>query len=163
YLLPIVRATDVEDTLDPFTSQPTAVLALADYEGIDLPDEACRLMVLDGVPLGADAQERFLAFSLGARRGLQERMHTPLVQGAGRATRNARDFAAVVVLGSELVAFCGRTDAQQATHPEVRAELEFGLTNSEGQPAARLLENLEKFLTQDQAWTEMAEPGIAQL
>ena len=161
---PVVRAADVEDTLDPFTMQPAAVLALANrYDGIDLPDDACRLVVLDGLPLGADAQERFLAFSLGARRVLQERMRTRLVQGAGRATRNARDFAAVVVLGSELVAFCGRTDAQRATHPEVRAELEFGLSNSEGQPAARLLENLEHFLAQDEAWTGMAEPGIAQL
>ena len=48
-----VTASDVETTLVPFTSEPNAVLALANrYDGIDLPDEHCRLIVLAGLPGG---------------------------------------------------------------------------------------------------------------
>lgn len=162
--VPVVTAAQINDSLDAFTSPESAVLALANrYDGIDLPDNACRLIVMAGLPIGADPHERFLAFTLGAKRVLQERMRTRLVQGSGRATRNANDWAAVIVLGHDLVSFAGMKDAQAATHPEVRAELEFGIANSQGQPASKLTENLAHFLAQDQTWRELAEPGIAGL
>ena len=162
--VPIVTARDIGESLDAFTSPESAVLALANrYDGIDLPDRACRLIVIAGLPIGADPHERFLAFTLGAKRVLQERMRTRLVQGSGRATRNANDWAAVIVLGHDLVSFAGMKDAQAATHPEVRAELEFGIANSQGQPASQLAENLSHFLAQDDLWRNAAEPGIAGL
>lgn len=159
----VVRASDISESLEPFTAAAgEAVLALANrYDGIDLPDDVCRLIVLDGLPIGADPHERFLAFTLGAKRVVQERMRTRLVQGAGRATRNANDFAAVIVLGNELVSFCGAKDAQAASHPEVRAELEFGILNSLGRGADVVLENFGHFLAQDDAWTDQAEPWLA--
>jgi len=160
-----VRAAAITESLSAFTEADHAVLALANrYDGIDLPDDACRLIVLDGLPVGADAHERFLAFTLGAKRVLQERMRTRLVQGAGRATRNANDWAVVVVVGRDLVAFTGMRDAQAATHPEVRAELEFGIDNSQGRPLADVLANLAHFLPQpDPTWRSVAEPAIAAL
>jgi hypothetical protein len=161
----LVRAGDIATSLTPFTDAGNdAVLALANrYDGIDLPDDDCRLIVLDGLPIGADPHERFLAFTLGAKRVVQERMRTRLVQGAGRATRNANDYSAVIVLGHELVSFCATADAQTGTHPEVRAELEFGIVNSAGRPSELMRENLEHFFGQDSVWTDLAEPGIANL
>jgi hypothetical protein len=162
--VPVVDANDIGDSLAPFTAQNPSVLALANrYDGIDLPDAACRLIVMAGLPIGADAHERFLAFTLGAKRVLQERMRTRLVQGSGRATRNANDWAAVIILGRELVSFAAMSDAQAATHPEVRAELEFGIANSQGQDAATLHRNLTHFLAQDETWRNNAEPAISAL
>jgi hypothetical protein len=160
-----IRAPAITESLRAFTEADHAVLALANrYDGIDLPDDACRLIVLDGLPVGADAHERFLAFTLGAKRVLQERMRTRLVQGAGRATRNANDWAVVVVVGRDLVAFTGMRDAQAATHPEVRAELEFGIDNSQGRSVDDVLANLAHFLPQpDATWRGVAEPAIAAL
>ncbi len=161
----VIRAGDIGASLTPYTDAgDNAVLALANrYDGIDLPDDDCRLIVLDGLPIGADPHERFMAFTLGARRVVQERMRTRLVQGAGRATRNPNDYAAVLALGHELVSFCGAADAQTGTHPEVRAELEFGIVNSAGRSSELMRENLEHFFAQDDVWTDTAEPGIANL
>jgi hypothetical protein len=36
----------------------------AQYDGIDLPGDACRVLVLDGIPLGSFAIERFIDQSL---------------------------------------------------------------------------------------------------
>ena len=132
-----LSAKDVETSLVPFTSEPNAVLGLANrYDGIDLPDEDCRLIVLAGLPVGADPQEQFYTTLLGAKRVLQERTRTRFAQGAGRATRNATDRAVVVVLGQPLISFAGDRDVQEGTHPEIRAELEFGIRNSGRRAAA---------------------------
>jgi hypothetical protein len=157
-------ASDVETSLSPFTTDPRAVLGLANrYDGIDLPDDHCRLIVLAGLPVGADPQEKFFTTLLGAKRVLQERTRTRFVQGAGRATRNANDLAVVVVLGQPLIAFAGDRNAQQGTHPEIRAELEIGLKNSSRRPAADVAAAIRQFLAQDPDWNEHVEPEIRTL
>ena len=157
-------ATDVETTLVPFTSEPHAVLGLANrYDGIDLPDEDCRLIVLAGLPVGADPQEKFYTTLLGAKRVLQERTRTRFAQGAGRATRNTNDRAVVVVLGQPLIAFAGDRDVQEGTHPEIRAELEIGIRNSSRRPAADVATAIRQFLDQDPAWNTHIEPEIRTL
>lgn len=100
----VLKADDVEDDLKTFTRQDAAVLVLSNrYDGIDLPDDACRLVVLAGLPAKGDLQERFLHESLGAVEVLQERIRARIVQGAGRATRNAGVYAAVLLLGDDLM------------------------------------------------------------
>lgn len=159
-----VTASDVETTLVPFTSEPNAVLALANrYDGIDLPDEHCRLIVLAGLPVGADPQEKFYTTLLGAKRVLQERTRTRFAQGAGRATRNANDRAVVVVLGQPLIAFAGDRQVQEGTHPEIRAELEIGIRNSGRRSAADVETAIRQFLDQDPAWNTLIEPEIRTL
>jgi hypothetical protein len=128
----VLHAEDVQDGLDAFTSQPRAALLLANrYDGIDLPGEDCRLVVLTGLPANTHLQERFLLETVGARRILSERIRTRLVQGAGRATRGSRDFAAILIRGASLTDFCSREEEIEAMPPQVQAELRFGLDNSE--------------------------------
>jgi hypothetical protein len=159
-----LSAKNVETSLSPFTGTPNAVLGLANrYDGIDLPDEDCRLIVLAGLPVGADPQERFYTTMLGAKRVLQERTRTRFAQGAGRATRNATDRAVVVVLGQPLISFTADRDVQKGTHPEIRAELDFGLRNSSRRDAADVLTAIRQFIAGDPEWTTYVEPEIRSL
>ena len=149
----VLDADDVEESLDPFTSHPRAALLLANrYDGIDLPGDDCRLVVLTGLPANTHLQERFLMETVGARRILSERIRTRLVQGAGRATRGSRDFAAVIVRGERLTDFCSREEEIEAMPPQVQAELRFGLDNSED-PDADPLQLLRIFWKQGDDWT----------
>lgn len=152
----VLRADDVEDNLTVFTSEPNAALVLNNrYDGIDLPDDDCRLVVLVGLPARGDLQERFLHGSLGAVEVLQERIRARIMQGAGRATRNAKDFAAVLVLDDDLVSYVTRRDIQQAMHPEIHAELEFGYQNSLNTTSAEMLDNLRIFAEHNEKWREV--------
>ncbi|MEV6048804.1 DEAD/DEAH box helicase [Streptomyces xanthochromogenes] len=154
----VLNATDVEDDLTTFTSQDNTLLLLNNrYDGIDLPGEDCRLVVLDGLPARGDLQERFLHESLGATEVLQERIRARIVQGAGRATRNNRDWAAVMVLGQSLTSYLSGPDHQAALHPEVHAEVEFGRRNSLGTSSAEVLDNLRVFQEHGQDWADVDE------
>ncbi|MFY9488054.1 MAG: helicase C-terminal domain-containing protein [Solirubrobacterales bacterium] len=104
-----VTATDMEDGSEAFVSEESAVLLLANrYDGIDLPDESCRLIVLSGLPSAMHLQERFLFDRLRAHRVLAERVRTRIVQGSGRCTRNPQDYSAVIVRGEPLTDFCAK-------------------------------------------------------
>jgi hypothetical protein len=158
--MPVWQPEEFAEAPEAFARAPGGVLALANrYDGIDLPDEACRLVVLAGLPVGMDLQERFLHDSVKALAVLTERIRTRLTQGAGRATRNSADYAAVLMLGRDLANFCAEPGVQAASHPEIRAELSFGLDNSRGTQAREAMENLRHFHRQDQDW-RVAEQGI---
>lgn len=157
-----VSAAELEAEPDMFTSHPRAALCLSNrYDGIDLPDHSCRLIVMVGLPRGIGLQERFLVHSVGASGVLRERERTRVVQGAGRCTRNPNDFAAIIFLGEDLVQFCGRKDVQESTHREIQAELRFGIDNSM-QPLSEFSSLLGSFLTQDEEWRTLADPAIVQ-
>ena len=146
-----IRSGDADQDYDAFSNADSGLLLLANrYDGIDLPDEVCRLIVLSGLPAATHLQERFLYHRLRARRVLAERIRTRLTQGAGRCTRNPQDFAAVIMRGDALVDFCARDENRRTLHPELQAEFAFGLDNSED--GGDLIELLGSFLAQDEDW-----------
>ncbi|WP_329539235.1 DEAD/DEAH box helicase [Streptomyces sp. NBC_01358] len=151
-------AKEVEGDLSDFTSQPAAALVLTNrYDGVDLPDEDCRLVVFDGLPASGDLQEKFLHDSVGAEEVLRERIRARIQQGAGRATRNLRDHAAVVVLGRSLTSYLVRRDIQASMHPEIHAELEVGVDASLDQTSDDVWGNLGIFNSQGPEWSEIED------
>jgi len=107
-------------------TEPAALLLANRYDGIDLPDKQCRLIVLSTLPTYGHQQERFLYSTLGATQVLTERIRTRVIQGAGRATRNRQDFAAVILRGEDLLQFIQREEARREMRPELQVELELG-------------------------------------
>lgn len=125
------------------------------YDGMDLPDEACRLVLLYRLPLGVHLQERFLFETLGAREALDERIRTRITQGMGRATRNRQDFAAVLLTGQELVSFLAREEVRRSMRPELQAELELGLHYADN--GVSIADALGAFYDQGEEWHESEE------
>lgn len=153
---------DVEDDISLFTQNPKSLLDLANrYDGIDLPDDDCRLVVLAGLPAQGDLQERFLYESLGAGAVLQERLRARIVQGAGRATRNAKDYATVVVIGDDLTNFIIAGDVLAALREELQAEIDFGREQSLEKPVAQVDDNIDLFLRQGEAWFDVEGDIVA--
>lgn len=147
-----LRRSDIEHNLDAFTTAERAALLLANrYDGIDLPHDACRLIVLSGLPSGTHLQERFLFDELGAPQVLSERIRTRITQGAGRATRGRRDTAVVILHGDGLINFLSQGEIVQVLRSELQAEFDLALTNAD-LPAEEMLESIQSFLAQDDDW-----------
>lgn len=160
--IPVLDKNDVEASMQPFTARGEALLSLTNrYDGIDLPDGACRMVVLHQHPVGVHLLERFIMLTLGAGGVLQERIRTRIVQGAGRCTRNPSDFAVVLILGERITGFCGMSEVQRSMHPELQAEVGFGWDNSH-QDLAIIQENVATFLAQDPAWKQRVDPHLAE-
>ncbi len=54
-----------------------------------------------------------------------------------------------------------KKERREFFHPEIQAELEFGLEQSKAATAAGMLENLRHFLAQDAEWDEAEKAIIA--
>lgn len=170
---PVLLAADVENDMTAFTSKPDAVLLLTNrYDGIDLPGDACRTMILDDHPDATNLQEKFFSQRLGASAFLRERIRTRVTQAMGRCTRSAVDFATIFVVGERLWKFLGEGEVRAAMHPELQVELAFGIENSRSQSEAGFLtlmddfrtpawEPAERHLTTERQKTERREDTVA--
>jgi len=103
---PVFGGADLETGKSQFVAAPYAVAVVANrYDGIDFPDDDCRLQFVEGLPRAANLQERFLMTRMGANLLFNERVQTRVLQVVGRCTRGLNDYSAVVVTGEDLPAY----------------------------------------------------------
>ena len=152
----IFSAGDVENSLQPFLSKPHAALVLQNrYDGLDLPGEACHLEWICGLPGATNAQEAFLLNRLGIHSLLRDRIRTRLTQALGRCTRNPTDHAVVIMTGTGVLDFCIKAENRSGFHPELQAEIQYGLEASQVQWPKRLLALATDFKNKEPGWEEV--------
>lgn len=125
------NASEIEKSKECFVKESKAVAVVANrYDGIDLPDNECRLLVVNGLQQAVNLQERFLVTRMPAAILYRDRILTRTIQAVGRCTRSATDYAAVIILGQELNNFFLTKEKRSLLHPEIQAEVEFGIEQS---------------------------------
>ena len=160
---PTFSARELEETKGPFVEEQHAVAVIANrYDGIDFPGDECRLLMIDQLPTATNLQERFFATRVGASVLLSDRVMTRLVQGFGRCTRSATDYAAVVIIDESVFTHLAAPERRKFLHPELQAELEFGIDQSIGRQTGEFLDNFDLFLKQEREWRE-ADAAIIEL
>ncbi len=154
----IFSASDVESTLEPFLGEDHAALVLNNrYDGLDLPGDACRLEWICGLPGATNPQETFLLNRLGVQSLLRDRIRTRLTQALGRCTRNPTDHAVVIITGNEALDFCNKVENRSGFHPELQAEIQYGLDASKNRWAADFLDDARAFLEKKPGWEGVDE------
>ena len=155
---PVYFAADLEDRKSEFVKTHPAVAVVANrYDGIDFPEDDCRLLFIEGLPRATNLQERFLMNRMGANLLFNERVQTRVLQAIGRCTRGLNDYSAVVVTGEDLPAYLTDRRNRSHFHPELQAELEFGIDQSTKVDAKTIRENFDIFLEHEEAWEEANE------
>jgi hypothetical protein len=149
-------ADDIEESKKPFTSTPEAVAIVASrYDGIDFPGDECRLLFIEGLPKATNLQENFLMARMGSNVLFNERVQTRVLQAIGRCTRSLEDYSAVVVSGDELPDYLADIRRRKFLHPELQAEITFGVEQSKGISMKDFIENFETFLENGEDWEEV--------
>ena len=157
----MLGADDIEDSIRPFAKGTNTVLVLSRYDGLDLPDEACRQVIFAGLPSGTNLQEKFFWSGIGAYSLLRDRVLTRFTQGVGRCTRSDNDFASVVIVGLRLIEFLLKKENRGTLHPELQAEIKFGFENSRETESDRFRESWEAFMEQGKSWVKAEEAIVA--
>ncbi|MEG3170206.1 DEAD/DEAH box helicase family protein [Sphingomonas sp. LB3N6] len=151
----IFNAADIEDSKEAFVNADKAAAIMAGrFDGIDFPNDECRLLCLDGLPKATNAQERFLMTKMSASALFNERLQTRVLQAAGRCTRALQDRSAVFVTGHELLEYLADDRNWEHFHPELQAELAFGVEQSKDVETGDLIANFKSFLANKNDWAE---------
>ncbi|MBT1710755.1 DEAD/DEAH box helicase family protein [Fulvivirgaceae bacterium PWU5] len=157
----VFNADDIEESKEPFIAAKQAVAVIAGrYDGIDFPGNDCRLLFVDGLPKATNSQERFLMSKMAANVLFNDRIQTRVLQAIGRCTRSLEDFSTVVVSGEELSNYLTDIRRRSYLHPELQAELDFGIEQSKGTSNEDFFENFKIFLKNGKEWEKNANEVI---
>jgi hypothetical protein len=155
-------ADDIETSKKPFVTTEPAVAVIANrYDGVDFPGNECRLLFIEGLPKTVNLQERFLMARMGSTILLNERIQTRILQAIGRCTRSLEDFSAVVISGDELQNYLVDIHRREFLHPELQAEINFGVEQSKGTSLKDIVENFETFLENGEDWEGVNQQIVA--
>jgi hypothetical protein len=136
------------------------------YDGIDLPDDACRILVLDGLPEAYSGLERRDAAVLGSSKALFDRQLQRIEQGMGRGVRSTNDHCVVLLLGSRLSQLIASPQSFAKLGPATRAQAELSrqvATALEGRDIDALTGVMEQVLERDSDWLATARATLAEV
>jgi len=139
-----------------------------EYDGIDLPDSTCRILVLDSLPSYSTLMDSYIQevqpFSSITRRQLAQRVE----QGMGRAIRGSSDWCIVVIAGNNLTDFLSDRSKRVFLSNEAQLQIEIGeeliqeMKEEEGRLFA--IEKLVKqCLKRDDSWKEYYKDRMSRI
>lgn len=159
----IFNANDIEISKKKFVNTEDAVAIFANrYDGIDFPGKECRLLFIEGLPKAMNLQERFLMARMGANVLFNERIQTRVLQAIGRCTRSLEDYSAVVVSGEELPDYLADIRRLKFFHPELQAEIIFGIKQSKGTTLDDMIENFDIFFENGEEWEQVNQQIVSE-
>jgi hypothetical protein len=97
------------------------------YDGIDLPGDACRALVLAGLPRGSGEYELFRAAVLSSGSAINATIGQRIEQGMGRAARGPHDWCVIILAGKDLTGWISRESNQAFLTTSTRAQLQMGV------------------------------------
>jgi hypothetical protein len=103
-----------------------AFVLVSRIDGIDLPRDTCRVMLMDGMPSGSNLLEVFLFQKLNLSTMYSTKMAARIAQLFGRINRGRSDYGAYLIYGSDFNVWL-KTDRNIALLPQlIRKQLLLG-------------------------------------
>lgn len=171
----VTKADGVEDAVTRLTSKDPVtgkvahvglVVLIAKYDGIDLPQDACRVLVIDGLPEVLSPEERLHTALHGDERGVDDRQVQRLEQGMGRGIRSSEDHCVVFLLGPRLAALTVDPRTLPRFSPATRAQLELSrevAAEVEDAPLSAIMATARQALNRDRDWVRFAKSALTDL
>ena len=103
------------------------LILVARYDGIDLPGDSCRILVIDGLPRGEALLDRFIDESVRVGTVRVEHVATRLTQAIGRIFRSNTDQGVVVLAGQSLISWVRNPLSHRFLPPLLQRQLKFSL------------------------------------
>ncbi|WP_431651466.1 DEAD/DEAH box helicase [Enterobacter roggenkampii] len=121
----ILKGENLNDGIHKLKTSHVGLTVLINrYDGIDLPKDACRLLVVDGLPNDGNNIEKIKnGILLGSKEG-SIRTIQRIEQGMGRGVRSNDDYCVVMLLGPQLANLLYVNDAKNYFSPATKSQIE---------------------------------------
>jgi hypothetical protein len=83
------------------------------YDGIDLPDNACRMLVIDGLPPMSSKMDEYIHGTAPENADHMRQRIQRIEQGMGRGVRSTKDECCIVMMGEDLISTLSRTEGRE--------------------------------------------------
>jgi hypothetical protein len=139
------------------------VVVVNRYDGIDLADEACRMLVLDGLPLVRRSIDMIDQAVLYGTEEQLAKTTQRIEQGMGRAIRSAEDWCIVLLSGRSLTDHLYNQRALSMLTPGTRAQWTLSrqvVDQLRGAPTSDLLAAISQVIERDSNWVRASKAAL---
>ena len=145
-------------------SAPAKLLLKGRYDGVDLPGDTCRVMVIDELPSGIGTLERFLWEKIGMNRVLRSTIASRIVQSFGRISRGMSDYGVVFLTGESLYYWLLIPSNKIILPKFLQQQLELGLNISRQVPDKQgFVDGVNQCLNRDPEWLTFYKDQMSEL
>lgn len=146
------------ERLDSFRKAPSGTFVLVQRtDGIDLPHNACRVMLLDGLPAGASMLERLQFDVLRMSANNASRMANRIVQLFGRINRGRNDYGVFLINDRYLNAWLSNHRHVALLPPLLQKQILLGKQVQEEMAVTthdKVAETVDQVLARNQSWLD---------
>jgi hypothetical protein len=118
--------SDIIDGLKKGEFEKTVVLANR-YDGIDLPDDTCRMLVFDSKPYSESLADLYQELCRPDSEATLMRTIRTVEQGMGRSVRGEKDYSVVIVIGADIIRLIRDKESRKYLSSQMAAQIELGL------------------------------------
>jgi len=131
------------------------------YDGIDLPDESCRILFIDSLPFFDSLNEKYEEQCRANSDLINIKLAQKIEQGLGRSVRGEKDYSVVVLLGSDLVKFAKSISTKKYFSSQTQKQIDIGIEiakmaeddiEEEGSKIKLILSLIKQSLNRDEGW-----------
>ncbi len=136
------------------------------YDGIDLPDDACRVLVLDGLPDVRTKLDRIDQAALAGSADQTAFMIQRIEQGMGRGVRSNIDRCVILLTGRSLTRQLYATGALDMLTPATRAQFDLSqkvAAELRGKSLKNLRGVISQVLKRDRGWVDASRGALVQV
>ncbi|USS85509.1 DEAD/DEAH box helicase family protein [Fructilactobacillus myrtifloralis] len=101
------------------------------YDGIDLPDDETRILILDSLPKSVSLMDKYIESVVPNGTENKLKIAQKIEQGLGRSVRADTDYSVIIFTGPDLVSFVRDPDNQQYFSKQTLKQIQIGIEISE--------------------------------
>lgn len=130
------------------------LVLVARYNGVDLPGESCRVLVIDGLPRGTSQLNRFLDEGLRILSLRSANTAIRMVQAVGRIFRSNTDHGVVILTGVDTIGWARSPSNLKYLPSLLQRQIQLGLSLDENvrEGATSVASLITAVLTGDKNW-----------
>jgi len=108
-------------------SYEKTVVLVNRYDGIDLPDATCRILMFDSKPYSESLIDLYAEHVRPDSKATLVKTMRTIEQGMGRSVRGEKDYSVIIVVGSDLVRTLRDARSRKFLSPQFAMQVEIGL------------------------------------
>lgn len=133
------------------------------YDGIDLPDEACRVLIIDSMPYFNSLVDKYEELCRASSDIINIRLAQKVEQGLGRSVRGEKDYSVILLIGADLVKFIKSIRTNKYFSQQTKKQIEIGFQiaemaqdelKSDEAALKALISLINQSLGRDEGWKE---------
>lgn len=163
----ILTSENIEEGIYDLKNRHVGLVIIVNrYDGIDLPEEACRILVIDGLPDSRRLIDQITESQLtDSEKAINQKIQK-IEQGMGRGIRSNDDFCVIILIGKKLLRYISGNDQLKKFSSATKEQLLLSKKISEQLKNKSLRDIsgvIKQVLDRDKDWISLSKSTLSSL